>query len=235
MDETINENSISAILNLDPSLGINIFQFIINQLVALVLANILFRIYSKYGRSLSNRSSFGSNFSLLSMTTMLIITIVKSSLALSLGLVGALSIVRFRTAIKEPEELVYVFICIAIGLGLGANQTLITIIGFSIISLYIVFNRRRKIHQSSQEYMNLILTCSDMYNEKLEEIIKIISKYSNEIKLNRYSEKTNLSESSLTVMIKDFNSLISIRSDLIKMYPNITIDFLDNNGILANY
>ena len=53
---------------------------------------------------------------------MIIITIVKSSLALSLGLVGALSIVRFRTAIKDPEELSFLFISIAIGLGMGANQ-----------------------------------------------------------------------------------------------------------------
>ena len=69
------------------------------------------------------------------MTTMLIITIVKSSLALSLGLVGALSVVRFRTAIKEPEELSYLFFTIAIGLGFGANQTLITVIGFVLIAI----------------------------------------------------------------------------------------------------
>ncbi len=64
---------------------------------------------------------------------MLIITIVKSSLALSLGLVGALSIVRFRSAIKEPEELAYLFLCIAIGLGLGASQTAITTLAFIVI------------------------------------------------------------------------------------------------------
>ena len=60
---------------------------------------------------------------------MIIITIVKSSIALSLGLVGALSIVRFRAAIKEPEELTFLFICIAIGVGLGAGQRNIIIIG----------------------------------------------------------------------------------------------------------
>ena len=57
----------------------------------------------------------------------LIISIVKSSLALSLGLVGALSIVRFRAAIKEPEELVYLFFVISIGLSNGANQFLLSI------------------------------------------------------------------------------------------------------------
>ncbi|HAE74801.1 MAG TPA: DUF4956 domain-containing protein, partial [Alphaproteobacteria bacterium] len=61
------------------------------------------------------------------------ITIVKSSLALSLGLVGALSIVRFRTPIKEPEELAYLFIAIAMGLGLGADQTLPTVLASLVI------------------------------------------------------------------------------------------------------
>ena len=55
------------------------------------------------------------------MTTYIVIMVVKNSLALSLGLVGALSIVRFRAAIKEPEELVYLFLIIAAGLGCGAN------------------------------------------------------------------------------------------------------------------
>jgi hypothetical protein len=62
---------------------------------------------------------------MITMTTMLIITIVKASLALSLGLVGALSIVRFRAAIKEPEELAYLFLAIAIGLDFGAGQRVI--------------------------------------------------------------------------------------------------------------
>jgi hypothetical protein len=62
---------------------------------------------------------------MITMTTMLIITIVKASLALSLGLVGALSILRFRAAIKEPKELAYWFLAIAIGLDFGARQRVI--------------------------------------------------------------------------------------------------------------
>ena len=65
----------------------------------------------------------------------LIITVIKSSIALSLGLVGALSIIRFRTPIKEPEELAYIFIAVAIGLGLGANQVMATLIGFVVVAI----------------------------------------------------------------------------------------------------
>src|SRR3989344_9492174 len=78
---------------------------ILALLVVALLSWILSRLYIKYGTSLSNRKNFSSNFVLLGTTTTLIIIVVKSSLALSLGLVGALSIVRFRAAIKEPEEL----------------------------------------------------------------------------------------------------------------------------------
>ena len=68
------------------------------------------------------------------MIVFFVILIVKSSLALSLGLVGALSIVRFRTPIKEPEELIYLFLAIAIGLGFGAGQ----IVPSGIISIAIL-------------------------------------------------------------------------------------------------
>ena len=78
-------------------------------------------------------------FPFVLLTTVLVISIVKSSLALSLGLVGALSIVRFRTPIKEPEELAYLFLCIAAGLGLGANQTLPTIIAIILILTVMFF------------------------------------------------------------------------------------------------
>ena len=66
-------------------------------------------------------------FPLLTLVTIAVISVVKSSLSLSLGLVGALSIVRFRAAIKDPEELVYLFLCIGIGLALGAAQPWIAV------------------------------------------------------------------------------------------------------------
>lgn len=116
------------------SIQVSVWGFVLNLALAALLAFLLSRLYVKYGQSLSNRQVFSRNFLMLTMTTMLIITIVKSSLALSLGLVGALSIVRFRAAIKEPEELAYLFLAIAIGLGFGADQRVITVVAFVIIS-----------------------------------------------------------------------------------------------------
>ena len=115
------------------NIEIDLLVFASNLLIAFLLSYILSLVYVKYSNSLSNKKIFSNNFYLITLTTTLIITVVKSSLALSLGLVGALSIVRFRAAIKEPEEIAYLFLCIAIGLGLGANYTLVTVTGFAII------------------------------------------------------------------------------------------------------
>ena len=128
-----------------------------NLILAAVLSLILSVAYVRFGRALSNRRRFAQNFLLLAVTTTLIISIVKSSVALSLGLVGALSIVRFRAAIKEPEELVFLFLAISVGLGLGAGQTWVTLVAFGVILGIITIQHlfRRKTIAS-----NLFLTIS---------------------------------------------------------------------------
>jgi ABC-type spermidine/putrescine transport system permease subunit II len=96
-------------------------SLVLRLIIAAVLGILLGQAYVYFGQSLSNRKIFARNFIVLTVTTTLIISIVRSSVALSLGLVGALSIVRFRAAIKEPEELAFLFLAISAGLGLGAG------------------------------------------------------------------------------------------------------------------
>ena len=92
--------------------------------------------YEKY--SLSNSFSNTKNsFTIVGLSTVLIISVVKSSLALSLGLVGALSIVRFRTPIKDPEELGYLFLVIASGLAAGAEQEVALIVSIPLILFFL--------------------------------------------------------------------------------------------------
>ena len=124
---------------LNENIEINLTNFATNLIVVVILSYLIKLIYNRYSHSLSNKDYFSKIFVVLGITTCLVITIVKSSLALSLGLVGALSIVRFRAAIKEPEELVYLFLVIATGLGIGANQVKITIFGVLVALIIIVF------------------------------------------------------------------------------------------------
>jgi len=135
------DNQINQFLSLKLIDDINISMlYVIMALVSSTICAYLIKLtYIKFGRALNNRDNFSNIFVLLCITTSIIIVIVKYSLALSLGLVGALSIVRFRAAIKEPEELVYLFLVIAIGLAFGANQFvigyLLTFFSIIIISL----------------------------------------------------------------------------------------------------
>jgi len=99
-------------------------------------------LYMRFSRSQSNPEGFSAGFVPLTVATVLVISVVKSSLALSLGLVGALSIVRFRAAIKDPEELIYLFFCIAVGLALGAEQQLSAFVGLFVFTLFILAQHR---------------------------------------------------------------------------------------------
>ena len=113
-------------------------------------------IYENKSTSLSGKFHIGIVIPILTQIIFFIILIVKSSLALSLGLVGALSIVRFRTPIKEPEELVYLFFAIAIGIGFGAGQTLLTLIIFILIMATIYFFSSKKSNTNIIDYNLLV-------------------------------------------------------------------------------
>mgnify|MGYP001441553895 CR=1 FL=1 len=125
--------------DLSTSIDLSVLDILIRLFTGLLLSLLIVYHYNKNSNSLSDRNFFSRTFPLILMTTLLVISVVKSSLALSLGLVGALSIVRFRAAIKEPEELVYLFLIITIGLAAGAGQLLasFSITIFSVVAIYI--------------------------------------------------------------------------------------------------
>jgi uncharacterized membrane protein YhiD involved in acid resistance len=202
--------------------------FIFSFLVCSVLAYILGRFYIRYGNALSNRKAFARNFIVLAITTMFIISVVKSSLALSLGLVGALSIVRFRSAIKEPEELIYLFLTIAIGLGCGAGLTILTIIAFTGFLTVIWFNSR---FQKDVEGQNLYLTISSNTPSSVEikGIVEELKKYCSSLKLKRSDENAGAVEVSFFVEFEDFEQLTLAKEALKNIHPSVAITFMDNS------
>ncbi len=129
---------------------------ILNYIFCVLCSFALKIIYENKSSSLSGKFHIGVVIPILAQITFFIILIVKSSLALSLGLIGALSIVRFRTPIKEPEELVYLFFSIAIGIGFGAGQTLITSVIFIFIAFTIYLFSSKKNISNTIDYNLLI-------------------------------------------------------------------------------
>ncbi|MDN5215664.1 DUF4956 domain-containing protein [Fulvivirgaceae bacterium BMA12] len=205
----------------------SLIDFLINIFITIILSVILGLIYSKYGSSLSNRKKLIQTFVLISITVMLVISIVKSSLALSLGLVGALSIVRFRTAIKEPEELVYFFIAIALGLGMGANQRVITLAGAIVILLYIVFQNAGSIKKAVQQ--NLILTISNTADKTFDEntILNMLENHCSKIDLRRLDQVDGTTELSLNVEFNSLKSILNAKNEL-KSIGDIQFSFIEN-------
>jgi uncharacterized membrane protein YhiD involved in acid resistance len=210
---------------------VDLSSLILGLVLSAVLGYILAKLYTRYGSALSNRKKFSDNFILLTTTTTLIISVVKSSLALSLGLVGALSIVRFRAAIKEPEELAFLFLAIAIGLGFGANQFTTTIVAFAIISLLIY---GRHFNLKKEEGQNLYLTVSGEITKDLtlKNVVEIVKKYSMSAKMKRFDQsKGNMVEISFLVDLGSFNDLEKIKIELNKLSKDVSITYLDKSGL----
>ena len=113
--------------------------------LSFVLGLFIFLIYKKTYQGVMYSDSFGVSLIAMSMITSLVIIAVTSNVVLSLGMVGALSIVRFRTAIKEPMDIAFLFWAIAVGIVLGAGLLPLAIIGSVIIGIIIVIFSTRKI------------------------------------------------------------------------------------------
>jgi len=212
------------------SAQINVMEFVVNLVLAAVLAFVLSRIYARFGTSLSNRKAFARNFILITMTTMLIITIVKSSLALSLGLVGALSIVRFRTAIKEPEELAYMFLAISIGLGLGANQRIITLVATAGIIAVIII-RSRFVRRQENQNLHLTVSSGNPGKFDLKQVVETLQAHCLAVSLKRFTENDKILEASFLVEFADFNQLNETKVALQELNGALNISFLDYQGL----
>lgn len=235
---TLDFASILANLNVDKKIifsdtiskvPITLNTFIISLFLSLILSLIIGKVYIKKGKSLSNRRNLANIFPLLTITTTLIIAVIKSSLALSLGLVGALSIIRFRTPIKEPEELTYIFLSIAIGLGLGAEQYFATLIGtaFSVGAIFIN-------HKISSKKDNLLsIQISNVEILKINELIDIILNFSefvdlkNLIVTNKNDIKTKNSDINFVVLITSYSSINSLTKKISEFLPESEVFISD--------
>ena len=226
----MNANLLDFYLNEKVQIGL--IPFLQSIVLASILCFLIQIVYIKFSNSLSNKYEFSKNFIVLGLATTLIITIVKSSLALSLGLVGALSIVRFRAAIKEPEELVYLFLVISTGLGCGAGQVKITIIGiiaslFILIIFSLFWNRKNK---DNHDLVNASIVLEKRISDKeLDELTKLISKYCKEVKFISLSSTINESTICFDLIPNNFSSVSKMSDDLKNLNKNIKIILARDN------
>ena len=143
--------------------SISFFDMAIALVLAFGLGMLIFLVYKKTYQGVMYSSSFGTTLVALTMITTLVVLAVTSNVVLSLGMVGALSIVRFRTAIKEPLDIAFLFWAIAVGIVLAAGMIPLAVIGSVIIGVILLILVNKKAYYNP--YI-VVLSCTDSTSEK---------------------------------------------------------------------
>ena len=213
------------------SINFSLLDLTINFAIGVVLLGLISVHYSYSAKKRVLRKDIALTLPVIGLTTLLVITVVKSSLALSLGLVGALSIVRFRTPIKEPEELAYIFISISVGLCLGADQREAAIAGILIIlttfSVYSLFPSKEKNNSS-----NLILTFhtpTGNYRDKLlSGITGYLSDRANEVNIRRIDDQSDQFALTCIANFKGLEDIEAFLEECRSKFPDSKITLIDD-------
>lgn len=155
---------------LENAVSFSIVDTLISLLLAFGLGMFIYFVYKKTYLGVMFSRSFGVSLVAMTMISTFVILAVTSNVVLSLGMVGALSIVRFRAAIKEPLDIVYLFWAVGVGIVLGACMYPLAIIGSLIVGLILILFVRAK--NVDRDYI-LVLECADAAVEKkAEEAVK---------------------------------------------------------------
>jgi uncharacterized membrane protein YhiD involved in acid resistance len=203
----------------------------INLLLGAVLSIGVAWYYARFGEALSNRIKLAKLLPVLCLTTILVISVVKASLALSLGLVGALSIVRFRTAIKEPEELIYLFIAIAIGVGLGADQRLPTVIAICILMVLLASSKFASARSRPQNlYVNIQVPETGTTNT-FGSVNDILVQHAQFVDMRRLDRRDDALQLTYLVNCQDQQRLATLMDDLKAKVPNCSFSFIDQSSM----
>lgn len=166
----------------------NYLRFAFGLFLLVILTKIFEYTYCKYSDSPTNKKSFASIFVLFTISIFLIVTTIKSSLALSLGMVGALSIIRFRTAIKEPEQLVYFLGATGVAISIAAEKEIIAIIITIVFALASFLKNRNNKNLSDLKYLLVNLKLSKTFeNSDLIEELTFVDK-DNKLKCKNFYE-----------------------------------------------
>ena len=201
--------------------GLSLGNILISLLIGFILSLLLKWHFLKFGSTFSNRKEFGALFPILILTVTLVIAIVKSSLALSLGLVGALSIVRFRNAVKDSRDVGYIFFAMAIGMAAGTRFYMLAIVAtFLICFILWGMSSLNMFAKDVREQILKIRLPADMDHERLFE--RVFNRY-----LTRYNliavetvQAGMLTELVYGVEFKDEDQAQAMMQDLSKLNDN---------------
>lgn len=212
--------------------NVRLDEFLLNILVVAILVSLLRLFYIRYGNSLSNRNKFSANFLPLALATLLVIMIVKSSIALSLGLVGALSIVRFRAAIKDPEELTYLFFVIGLGLAGGANQPILAVVAFLVIISLLFLNKliSKKAAFKNENKMYINIQTDESNLNKITKVLTDILPY---VELKRMDMINQGLDLSYICKAESIDQLEQLKNELTALSSQTKLSIIDQPDLIV--
>ena len=194
-------------------------EFIIGFVLTIIFSLLIRNIYINHSNSVSNKTIVANIFPLFSVAIFLIVITIKSSIVLSLGLVGALSIIRFRTAIKEAEQIVYFLILTAIAIASAAGSYLFPILLVIFVFIYNFYRTKQKSGEISSSNDHLVITADKIDNKKIEELINLLNEQGVNVEIQSINKKEN--NTSIVLKMSDFNINSLTKVD----------DFLNKHGL----
>jgi len=180
-----------------------------NLLVALFCGIVISLIYKYSYKGLSYSASFAISIIMLTMITAVVIMVIGNNLARAFGMVGAMSIIRFRTAVKDAADIMFIFFALSIGLACGVKLYAVAIFSTFFIGLsFLIINKLNFSISSRREYLLQILVTANQYHESQYE--HLLKKFCYRYKLVNVKANgdtlNNIMELSYHVMLKDDNA-----------------------------
>lgn len=166
-------------------------QFIIGFSLTILLSIILKLIYIKYSISVSNKNIIADIFPLFGVSIFLIVITIKSSIVLSLGLVGALSIIRFRTAIKEAEQIVYFLILTGVSIATAANSYVFPVLLVFFVFVYNLYLSNRKANIIHSVNDQLVITVKKIDNSTIDLLALTLTKSNVNVEIQSINKNEN--------------------------------------------
>ena len=195
--------------------GTTVTEFIIGLLLTGILSILIKNIYLSFSNSVSNKSIIANIFPLFSVSIFLIVITIKSSIVLSLGLVGALSIIRFRTAIKEAEQIVYFLILTGISIAVAAGSYLTPFLLVLFIygyNYYLSTKKNKSVYSINDQ---IVLTLDKIDNKLIEELIVTLNERNVNVEVQSIIKKDD--QTVIVLKLSDFDlSKLSLVEEFLK-------------------
>lgn len=206
---------------LENNANVSTTEIVISMAITVLLSLFVYWVYKKTYSGVMYSKNFNVTIMLVSLVTSMVIMVIGSNLALSLGMVGALSIIRFRTAVKDPKDIGFLFWGVSVGLATGTGIYIIGIVG-SLFIAFVLFLIDRGMYNDNS-YL-LIIKGEDIDLLALEEILKMQLKR-HKLKMKTFSKsfmdvtyEIDLGNKSEVELINNINALGSIKNINIVAY-----------------